>query len=66
MAKPGPNLTGRKNKILGANPSDTMRSNASVNSMNLERINQRNADRLARLDNDQDLNDSNLFQSPAR
>ena len=43
----------KKNRIRSAvDPNATVTSMASVNSVNLERINQRNADRLVRLEND--------------
>ena len=64
MAKPAmpSNISARKRSV---DPNGTMTSMASVNSMNLERINAKNADRLARLENDSELNNSHLFQSPA-
>jgi len=69
MAKPGNAVSGRKgsNRFLNnsTDPNTSTVSVGSLNSVNLDLINRRNDDRLARLEgqNDDALNDSNLFRN---
>ena len=49
----------KANAMLAAH--DPVQTVMSLNSVALEKINQRNADRLLKLDNDEDLNNSAFF-----
>ena len=52
----------QNNKFLNqADPNTTSMSMQSVNSVNLERINQRNAERLAKLENNDFIDDSAML-----
>ena len=61
MGKQNNSMGFKPNAMLWAN--DPNKSIMSLNSVALEKINQRNADRLLKLDNDNDLNNSAFYNS---